>query len=139
MPDLKPELSKDNKYWIPKHRYYELKHYCLQYPDWKTLYFELEYTLKAHENQEVHTNELKRLDEEFAVKRLMLFNAMWNVESCVKDCTDVEVLQSYILKAVTEGLPYSQLKAKYDVPCGQDMYYDIYRKFFWLLSRKRGI
>ena len=25
----------ENPYWIERHRYYELKHFCLQYPIWK--------------------------------------------------------------------------------------------------------
>ena len=29
---LRAELSEKNPYWIEKHRYYELKHFCLQYP-----------------------------------------------------------------------------------------------------------
>ena len=28
------EVSKRNKYYISKHRYYELKHFCLQYSEW---------------------------------------------------------------------------------------------------------
>ena len=32
---LRSELSPKNKYYIDKHRYYELKHFCLQYPEWK--------------------------------------------------------------------------------------------------------
>ena len=38
---IRPELSKKNKYWIPRHRYYELKHFCLQYPEWKEQYTNL--------------------------------------------------------------------------------------------------
>lgn len=34
---IRPELSKSSKYWIDRHRYYELKHFCLQYPIWKKL------------------------------------------------------------------------------------------------------
>lgn len=30
--DIRPEVSQKNPYWIGKHRYYELKHFCLQYP-----------------------------------------------------------------------------------------------------------
>ena len=37
----KPELSKKSKYWIPRHRYYELKHFCLQYPEWEKLWREI--------------------------------------------------------------------------------------------------
>ena len=46
-------------------------------------------------------------------------------------------LYKYILKAVTEGLSYTYLRSKLDMPCGRDMYYDRYRKFFWLLSKSR--
>lgn len=46
-------------------------------------------------------------------------------------------LAYYILKAVTEGLSYSHLKARLEIPCGKDMYYDRYRRFFWLLSKIR--
>ena len=34
MAKLKSELSVRNQYYIPKHRYYELRHFCLQYPEW---------------------------------------------------------------------------------------------------------
>ena len=32
---IRAEVSENNPYWIEKHRYYELKHFCLQYPTWK--------------------------------------------------------------------------------------------------------
>ena len=35
---LRPELSPKNKYHIDKHRYYEHKHFCLQYTEWKKSY-----------------------------------------------------------------------------------------------------
>ena len=35
---IRPELSEKNPYWIERHRYYELKHFCLQYPIWKKAY-----------------------------------------------------------------------------------------------------
>ena len=28
-----------SEYTLSKHRFYELKHFCLQYPEWKRLYF----------------------------------------------------------------------------------------------------
>lgn len=27
---IRPELSEKNQYWLDKHRYYELKHFCLK-------------------------------------------------------------------------------------------------------------
>ena len=35
---IRPEVSERNPYWIERHRYYELKHFCMQYPIWKKTY-----------------------------------------------------------------------------------------------------
>ena len=58
------------------------------------------------------------------------------IEMAARDADDF--LYPFILKAVTEGLSYTYLKAKLNIPCGRDMYYDRYRKFFWLLCRERN-
>ena len=39
---IRPEVSRKNRYWISKHRHYELKHFCLQYSEWKKTYTYLE-------------------------------------------------------------------------------------------------
>lgn len=101
---LRAELSRKNRYWISKHRYYELKHFCLQYPEWKK--FHLEYAKQI------------KLIERIAVE------------------TD-PYLHSYILKGVTEERSYTYLKTILGIPCGKDMYYDRYRRFFWLLNNAR--
>jgi hypothetical protein len=46
-------------------------------------------------------------------------------------------LSSYILKGVTEELSYDCLKAKLDIPCCKDTYYNLYRRFFWILNNAR--
>jgi len=139
MPDLKPELSQRSKYWIPKHRYYELKHYCLQYPEWKKKLSELNTMLVAYGPSEIHGSDISRSSENLAIKRYELSRAMELVEECIRTATDELVLQPYIFKAVTEGIPYVQLQAEYAIPCGPDMYYDAYRRFFWILSERKGI
>ena len=35
---IRSELSEKNPYWIERHRYHELKQFCLQYPIWKKTY-----------------------------------------------------------------------------------------------------
>lgn len=50
---IHPELSKKNEYWIEKHRYYELKHFCLQYPIWKEAYQSLDGLEARHVNLDI--------------------------------------------------------------------------------------
>lgn len=139
MPDLKPELSARSKYWISKHRYYELKHYCLQYPHWKALYSKAQNVLRAHSMAKIDGKQLYSESdvEKWAVIMADLSRAMKLVE---RTCTDADsVIGEHLLVGVTEGKSYAKLLALRDIPCGQDMYYDRYRKFFYLLSQRRGI
>ena len=47
-------------------------------------------------------------------------------------------LSSYILEAVTKELSYDYLKAKLDIPCCRDVYYELYHKFFHILSQTQN-
>ena len=63
-----------------------------------------------------------------------------NVELIEKVAMEADSeLGPYILRAVTEDLSYPQLQTIYDIPCGKDMYYDRYRKFYYLLSVEKGL
>ena len=134
---IRPELSIKNKYWINKHRHYELKHFCLQYPFWKS-----EYALLSAPKT---TNVITEYSEstfpgdptgEQAIKKAYYSEKIKLVEKTAKDAD--EFLYSYILRAVTEELSFTYLKTQLDMPCSRDMYYDRYRRFFWLLSKARA-
>ena len=101
--NVRPELSKKNKYYISKHRYYELTHLCLQY------------ALLKKENPED--------------KRARI------IEQAAKETN--EELSDYILLGVTVGYSYNILRVRYSIPCCQETYYNLYRKFFWLLDQAR--
>lgn len=47
---IRPEISKKNRYWIDKHRYYELKYFCLQYPTWKKAHSSLDSNVNNNGN-----------------------------------------------------------------------------------------
>lgn len=111
---IRAQISEKNKYYIDKHRHYELKHFCLQYPLWKKAYVDCPD------------------DEVF----MIYYDRIQLLERVAKDADNY--LWRYILKAVTEGLSYTYLRTKLDIPCGKDMYYDRYRRFFWLLSEYRN-
>lgn len=134
---VRAELSKKNKYWISKNRYYELKYFCLQYPLWKKTYELLEgfnlcsYDLAGFVQTSGHSDITVQCVEE----RSIYLDRIKVIEKAAIEADPY--LASYILKAVTEGRSYTYLKTTLDIPCGRDMYYDRYRRFFWLLDQYR--
>ena len=135
---IRAEISTKNKYYIDKHRHYELKHFCLQYPTWKKLYNEAEKSCvsAAALERESSTNIPSDITAKYAMKKIYYADRIELIEKTAKEAD--EYLYTYILKAVTEELSYTYLKSKMNIPCGRDMYYDRYRKFFWLLSKSRN-
>lgn len=134
---IRPEISLKNKYHIDKHRHYELKHFCLQYPSWKKAYTETgNSSLSVSSFDRTPTGNLPGdPTARRATKRALYSERMALVEKIAME-TDT-YLHNYILKAVTENLSYTYLKSKLNIPCSRDMYYDRYRRFFWLLSEAR--
>ena len=122
---IRPELSEKNPYWIEKHRYYELKHFCLQYPIWRKAYASL---------------------NGFSSKPIDW--AMFIVTSTLGDPTaKIGIARAYysertdMIERVAEQTdqqlaPYI-LKVRLGIPCCKDTYYELYRRFFWLLNRER--
>jgi len=135
---IRPELSEKNKYWIEKHRYYELKHFCLQYPIWKKAYLALDGLSKRPINLVMFskTNVYSDPTAKCVEAREFYFDRMRMVEQTAIT-TDAH-LYSYILKGVTEGVSYDYLKARLEIPCCRDIYYELYRRFFWLLNKARN-
>lgn len=129
---VRGELSRKNKHWISKNRHYELKYFCLQYPEWKFGY------KNADGYSDVASKSDDSLSDRTAAHGLLRVKYIDNIrliERIAKE-TD-EFLSSYILRAVTEGRSFTYLKTKLSMPCGRDMYYARYRKFFYLLSKAR--
>ncbi len=134
----RPELSVRNGYWIEKHRFYELKQFCLQYPIWKKAYDSLDglskkpLTLIETFGKSSETNDPTArcaIAKQYYRERMeMLENAAHLAD---------EDLADYILKGVTGDRSYSNLVSVYGLPCSKDMYYDRYHKFFWHLNKIR--
>ncbi len=134
---IRAEISKKNRYWISKHRHYELKHFCLQYTDWKRTYSYLNGNTIVATNLErlPSGNEIGDPTADVAVQKAYYLERIELIEKTAEAAD--KYLSEYILKAVTEGISYTYLKFTMDVPCGRDMFYDRYRRFFWLLSKER--
>lgn len=135
---IRPEISEKNKYWIDKHRHYELKHFCLQYPSWKKAYSEFsDDSISLSMIEGARTSNLP--GDPTAKRAVMKAYYMEKIKLVERIAEEADkYLGHYILKAVTENLSYTYLKSRLDIPCGRDMYYDRYRRFFWLLSEARA-
>lgn len=70
-----------------------------------------------------------------AIQRERYFNKMEMVEQTAL-ATDPEIGE-YVFKAVTEDLSYTYLKTVLEIPCDKDLYFDRYRRFYWLLDKRR--
>ena len=133
---IRAEVSKNNQYYISKHRYYELKHYCLQYPEFKKIYNNLCEKIPGGMISVNNGTSNNIKDDKSLEVRQKYLDKMILIEDSSK-LTD-KVLGPFILKGVTEGLPYTYFKMNSNIPCGKDMYYDLYRKFFWILDKKKS-
>ena len=136
MKHEKPELSRKNPYCLPKYRYLELKNFCFQYNDWKQALARLD-GWRAQEGDMggiVKSNVPSDPTAREGTLRAYYSQHIELIERCIAKMEPA--LQTYIRKGVTEGLSYGSLRAR-GCPCGSQMYYDFYRKFFWLLSIER--
>lgn len=135
---IRATISEKNKYYIDKHRYYELKHFCLQYKEWRKAYAACNDAIifGAHFERTSRSNIPSDITAKYGMMKAHYDERIKLIENTAIAADDY--LHSYILKAVTEGLSYTYLKTNMNIPCGKDMYYDRYRKFFWLLSEARG-
>lgn len=110
MKHEKPELSRKNPYCLPKYRYLELKNFCFQYNDWKRA--------------------LARLNGWRAQEGDMGGIVKSNVPS------DPTAREGMLRAYYSQHIELISLRAR-ECPCGSQMYYNFYRKFFWLLSIER--
>jgi len=133
---LRNELSRSSRYYISRHRYLELKHFCLQYNEWqkeKSVSLlkssSIIKTSSSGRNAFVdETGDLAAMRSEINMRTGMILKAAEDADAS---------LSKFIFIGVTQGLSFTTLKALYDIPCERDMYYDRYRKFFWLLDKLR--
>lgn len=134
---IRPEVSKKNPYWLEKHRTYELKHFCRQYPIWKKTYEAIDGLLGRPDDLATF-GKAKHISN--PTERIGMMKAYYSERMDMiwraAEKTDTE-LAPYIVKGVTEGLSYDVLKIKMDIPCCKEVYYIAYRRFFWILNKER--
>lgn len=135
--NIRPELSKSSEYYLEKHRYYELKHFCLQYQEWKRSYAMMDGFGAGTSRFEFVPRTNIHSDPTLTIAEAKIYYSD-RMEMVKKAASRTDRgLSEYILKGVTEELSYDILKAKLEIPCCKDVYYKLYRRFFWILSDLR--
>lgn len=136
---IRAEISKKKDNWISKHRYYELKHFCLQYPEWKRKIAE-----KSYLRSKSIVNGCMKAQIEFIdhvgdmVSAADIFER--NVRMVEEACEEADYeLKLYLLQAITEGVTYEYLRMIKGIPCGRSYFYKAYRKVFWILDKLKSV
>ena len=124
------KISKSNPYYISPHRYLELRHFCLQYDEWKKRLAEI-----VELPSESYLYLERDVTGNVASLRAELKKRIELVEWCAKNAD--AFIGGYILEAVTKDLSYNTLWTKYRIPASKDLYFNRYHKFFWLLDSRR--
>jgi len=131
---IRAEISARNEYYILKHRYYELKHFCLQYNEWKREYNLLEPATTMRWEEKV--DERKRVSDSTAtvsIRRLRLRDKILCVQQAAEhtDCN----MAPFLIEAVTNSYSYETMLARRNVPCCREVWYSMYRRFFYILDQ----
>ena len=134
--EIRPELSQKNEYWIPKHRYYELLHFCRQYEGWKKAIVGIDGYAKYYQEEHVKRSDIPKPTEKAAMTR-EYYTKRIDMINNVANQTDPE-LAEYLIYGATHGIPYDKIEASMGtLPCGREKYYKKYHEFFWNLHLAR--
>lgn len=109
------------EYALSKHRFYELKHFCLQYPEWKQLY----------SDSDGWPEEISKNEGDTTSKDGITRAELWkNMSLILNACKDTGYEEWPMLFNYISGIDkVSNNKS--------ELFFYYYRKFFWILSKRR--
>lgn len=124
-----------DKYDISTQRYKELAAFCKQY-DEKRLKLQSIHSLQAIQlSDKIQSNTLSDITAKKAIEAVRLRNDIELIETTTKEAS--KDLHRYILMNVTLEIPYNYLRYTINMPCGRNEFYEVRRKFFYLLDKNK--
>lgn len=111
----------------------ELIYHCLRYPEWKS---KLGYIELARGEQTEWTDDTGRqgISREEMSREVKLIEDVALRVVCEEG---KEYLYPYLMKAVTKGTKFNNLRVKEEMDCGRNKFYDLYHKFYYLFSQEK--
>lgn len=130
------ELSKKNAYYIPKEKYYELLYFSRQYNTMKQELHDLrmDYPAATRETP-VKTSDISDPVAKVCLRIEALTDKIRLIEATAIE-TDAE-LAKWVRIGVTNDYSYEYMRQMLGMPLGRTKYYELYRKYFYLLAQKR--
>lgn len=132
---MKAELSKTSEWWIPRERYFELRHMCRGYHHYINLLNDI-YNSTSHvipDFAKIKKNKGEYRDPvSDKIDRAIYLTK--KLDAIVNSSAMVGIIGTSILKCVTEGVGYDKLNAQNPIPCGRRQFYEAYRQYFWILD-----
>ncbi len=119
------------EYQISKYRYRELKNFCLQYREKQSRLLSLT-EIGSPSTEATGGGGTSDRTSTMAIKRMELQHDIALIEQTAME-TNADIYP-YIINHVADGIPYEYM----DVPMGRRQFYDMRKKFFFLLSQKKG-
>lgn len=133
--NIRPEIAKDSPFYISKHRYYELKHFCMQYPEWKRERANIDGLLRKGDGNGRSARN-PDLTAAYAEARAYYSERIDLINKTAAETTNEE-FGPMLVTAITEEISYGMMVANGWIFCSKELWYAAYRKFFWLLDKKR--
>ena len=125
------------KYKMTKEQYLAAKYYALRYHEWQTEYRALTDTARGITYSDMPKGSLSTASpvEEAAIKCQAISDKIRLIEDTAAEAGGD--LSRYLIKAVTNSdITFHQMKVLTDMPCGRDLFYNMVRRFYFLLSQK---
>lgn len=137
---IRNETSEKNEYHLEKNRYLELKNFCLQYDWWKKQLAYYDNLLKAYTPWDcIEMKQCGEHSDPVVQKVIQRERYLTWINMVEKVACELETAgYNYVLLGVTQGVSYDILAARYNIPYSRNYYYDLQRKFYWLLDKERG-
>ena len=129
------KMIKRDKYYLGQYRYYELKYFCLQYDKWEKAYKGIIKAIEDMPKLKIKHLDSNKMLKELEDSKIYFKNRIDLINEVAKETT--EKYSEIMIRAVTDNDSYMYLKELYPNILGKDEFVDLYKKFFYILDKKR--
>ena len=129
------DLKLSKEYSISRHRYRELKEFCLQYEEKKSELNQIYTSSSVSPEIAVMGGIPGKPTEQKAMRASQLKGEIELIDSCIEEaCEGAVGLTEPLKRNITLGIGFESLGY---VPCGVRVFYKCRRKFFFILNKEK--